>query len=110
MTFARDKVVHGFPVVDEDGGAYTIELAKGVDDVKEMKEMADKHLKTVELYERRLGNIIPKQPATKKETKKDKVKKGDEPSCLGCCGEGYDAAEPHHTRLMGEVIHGAFVF
>jgi peptidoglycan hydrolase CwlO-like protein len=58
-------------------------IKKGVDDVKEMKEMADKHLKTVELYERRLGNIIPEQPATKKETKKDKGKKGDEPSKSG---------------------------
>ena len=57
-------------------------IKKGVDDVKEMKEMADKHLKTVELYERRLGNIIPEQPA-KKETKKDKGKKGDEPSKSG---------------------------
>ena len=56
-------------------------INKGVDDVKEMKEMADKHLKTVELYERRLGNIIPEQPA--KETKKDKGKKGDEPSKSG---------------------------
>lgn len=55
-------------------------INKGVDDVKEMKEMADKHLKTVELYERRLGNIIPEQPATKKETKKDKGKKEDKPS------------------------------
>jgi hypothetical protein len=53
-------------------------IKKGVDDVKEMKEMADKHLKTVELYERRLGNIIPEQPA--KETKKDKGKKEDKPS------------------------------
>ena len=34
MTFARDKVVHGFPVVDEDWGAYAVELAKGVYDVK----------------------------------------------------------------------------
>lgn len=58
-------------------------IKKGIDDVKEMKEMADKHLKTVELYERRLGNIIPEQPATKKETKKDKGKKGDEPSKSG---------------------------
>lgn len=56
-------------------------INKGVDDVKEMKEMADRHLKTVELYERRLGNIIPEQPA--KETKKDKGKKGDEPSKSG---------------------------
>ena len=56
-------------------------IKKGVDDVKEMKEMADKHLKTIELYERRLGNIIPEQPA--KETKKDKGKKGDEPSKSG---------------------------
>ena len=56
-------------------------IKKGIDDVKEMKEMADKHLKTVELYERRLGNIIPEQPA--KETKKDKGKKGDEPSKSG---------------------------
>ena len=58
-------------------------IEKGVGDVKEMKEMADKHLKTVELYERRLGNIIPEQPATKKETKKDKGKKEDEPSKSG---------------------------
>jgi hypothetical protein len=58
-------------------------IKKGVDDVKEMKEMADKHLKTVELYERRLGNIIPEQPATKKKTIKDKGKKGDEPSKSG---------------------------
>ena len=58
-------------------------IEKGVDDVKEMKEMANKHLKTVELYERRLGNIIPKQPATKKETKKDKGKKEDKPSKSG---------------------------
>lgn len=58
-------------------------IKKGVDDVKEMKEMADKHLKTVELYERRLGNIIPEQPATK-ETKKDgKSKKDAEPSKSG---------------------------
>jgi hypothetical protein len=58
-------------------------IKKGVDDVKEMKEMADKHLKTVELYERRLGNIIPEQPTTKKKTIKDKGKKGDEPSKRG---------------------------
>ena len=57
-------------------------INKGVDDVKEMKEMADKHLKTVELYERRLGNIIPEQSA-KKETKKDKGKKEDKPSKSG---------------------------
>ena len=55
-----------------------VKIEKGVDDVKQMKEMADKHLKTVELYERRLGNIIQEQPATKKETKKD-----NEPSKSG---------------------------
>ena len=58
-------------------------INKGVNDVKEMKEMADKHMKTVELYECRLGNIIPEQPATKKETKKDKGKNEDEPSKSG---------------------------
>jgi chromosome segregation ATPase len=40
-------------------------LNKASDDIKKMKEQADKHLKTVELLERRLNNIIP-EPEKKK--------------------------------------------
>lgn len=48
------------------------ELKKNVDafnkcakDIKEMREMAEKHLKTVELLEKRMGNIVPETPKTK---------------------------------------------
>lgn len=34
-------------------------LNKASDDIKKMKEQADKHLRTIELLERRLNNIIP---------------------------------------------------
>lgn len=40
-------------------------LKKASDEIKKMKEQADKHLKTVELLERRLNNIIP-EPEKKK--------------------------------------------
>ena len=60
------------------------ELKKNVDafnkcakDIKEMREMAEKHLKTVELLEDRMGNIVPEKPETPK-TKPSKSKK--EPS------------------------------
>ena len=34
-------------------------INKASDDIKKMKEQADKHLRTIELLERRLNNIIP---------------------------------------------------
>ena len=40
-------------------------LNKASDDIKKMKEQADKHLRTIELLERRLNNIIP-EPEKKK--------------------------------------------
>ena len=40
-------------------------LNKASDEIKKMKEQADKHLRTVELLERRLNNIIP-EPEKKK--------------------------------------------
>ena len=40
-------------------------INKASDDIKKMKEQADKHLRTVELLERRLNNIIP-EPEKKK--------------------------------------------
>lgn len=54
-------------------------IKKGADDIKAMKEMADKHLKTVELYERRLENIIPEK-TVRKERKKEKTSDEGEPS------------------------------
>lgn len=61
------------------------ELKKNVDavnkcakDIKEMREMAEKHLKTVELLEKRMGNIVPEKPA--KETKDKPSKSKKEPS------------------------------
>lgn len=40
-------------------------LKKASDDIKNMKEQADKHLRTIEMLERRLNNIIP-EPEKKK--------------------------------------------
>ena len=40
-------------------------LNKSSDDIKKMKEQADKHLRAIELLERRLNNIIP-EPKKKK--------------------------------------------
>lgn len=54
------------------------ELKKNVDavnkcakDIKEMREMAEKHLKTVELLEDRMGNIVPEKPASTKNANKE---------------------------------------
>ena len=44
---------------------YISKLKKASDDIKNMKEQADKHLRTIELLERRLNNIIP-EPEKKK--------------------------------------------
>lgn len=57
------------------------ELKKNVDavnkcakDIKEMHEMAEKHLKTVGLLEQRMGNVIPEKPASTKNAKETKDK------------------------------------
>lgn len=54
-------------------------LDKASGDIRKMKEQADKHLKTVELLEGRLNNIIP-EPEKKETKKNDNGKKDDEPS------------------------------
>ena len=84
-------------------------IEKGVDDVKQMKEMADKHLKTVELYERRLDNIIPEQPATKKETKKEPSKSRTSTKKRGGRNKEADAAvaevaKEQHLEEMEEKL------
>ena len=54
-----------------------VKIEKGVDDVKQMKEMADKHMKTVELYERMLENVLP-DDKKKKPSLKEKYAKRTE--------------------------------
>ena len=59
----------------------TIEkVKKAAEDIKSMKQMADDHLKTVELYERRLENILPDDKKKKPSSKERYAKKEIVPS------------------------------
>ena len=55
-------------------------VKKAAEDVKAMKQMAEEHLKTVELYERRLENILPDDKKKKPSNKERYAKKEIEPS------------------------------
>lgn len=55
-------------------------VKKAAEDIKDMKQMAEEHLKTVELYERRLGNILPDDKKKKPSSKERYAKKEIEPS------------------------------
>lgn len=63
-------------------------VEKAAEDIKSMKQMAEDHLKTVELYERRLENILPddkkKKPSSKeryaKRTEAELSKSDDKPN------------------------------
>ena len=55
-------------------------VKKAAEDVKAMKQMADEHLKTVELYERRLENILPDDKKKKPSSKERYAKKEIVPS------------------------------
>ena len=55
-------------------------VKKAAEDIKTMKQMAEEHLKTVELYERRLENILPDDKKKKPSSKERYAKKEIEPS------------------------------
>ena len=55
-------------------------VKKAAEDIKAMKQMADDHLQTVELYERRLGNILPDDKKKKPSSKERYAKKEIAPS------------------------------
>ena len=55
-------------------------VKKAAEDVKAMKQMAEEHLKTVELYERRLENILPDDKKKKPSSKERYAKKEIVPS------------------------------
>ena len=55
-------------------------VKKAAEDVKAMKQMAEDHLKTVELYERRLENILPDDKKKKPSSKERYAKKEIVPS------------------------------
>ena len=55
-------------------------VKKAAEDIKAMKQMADDHLQTVELYERRLGNILPDDKKKKPSSKERYAKKEIVPS------------------------------
>ena len=55
-------------------------VKKAAEDIKAMKQMADEHLKTVELYERRLENILPDDKKKKPSSKERYAKKEIVPS------------------------------
>ena len=55
-------------------------VKKAAEDIKAMKQMAEEHLKTVELYERRLENIIPDDKKKKPSSKERYAKKEIVPS------------------------------
>ena len=81
-----------------------VKIEKGVDDVKQMKEMADKHMKTVELYERMLENVLPddkkKKPSSKekyaKRTEAELSKSDDKPD-----GEPAGMVDKKTTKKRG---------
>lgn len=97
------------------------ELKKNVDafnkcakDIKEMREMAEKHLKTVELLEDRMGNIVPETPKTKpskskKEPSKSSKSKKTTTKSAGGRNKEADAAvakiaEEQHMAEMEEKL------
>lgn len=55
-------------------------VKKAAEDIKSMKQMAEDHLKTVELYERRLENILPDDKKKKPSSKERYAKKEIVPS------------------------------
>ena len=55
-------------------------VKKAAEDIKTMKQMAEEHLKTVELYERRLENILPDDKKKKPSSKERYAKKEIVPS------------------------------
>ena len=97
------------------------ELKKNVDafnkcakDIKEMREMAEKHLKTVELLEDRMGNIVPEKPASTKNVNKEtktKTSKSKKTTTKSAGGRNKEAdaavakiAEEQHMAEMEEKL------
>lgn len=94
------------------------ELKKNVDavnkcakDIKEMREMAEKHLKTVELLENRMGNIVPETPKTKPSKSKKEPSKSKKTATKSAGGRNKEAdaavakiAEEQHMAEMEEKL------
>lgn len=94
------------------------ELKKNVDsvnkcakDIKEMREMAEKHLKTVELLEKRMGNIVPETPKTKPSKSKKETSKSKKTTTKSAGGRNKAAdaavakiAEEQHMAEMEEKL------
>ena len=94
------------------------ELKKNVDavnkcakDIKEMREMAEKHLKTVELLENRMGNIVPETPKTKPSKSKKEPSKSKKTATKSAGGRNKEAdaavakiAEEQHMAEIEEKL------
>ena len=80
----------------------TIEkVKKAAEDIKSMKQMAEYHLKTVELYERRLENILPDDKKKKPSSKERYAKKEIVPSQIDDKPDGEPAGTVAKKNVGG---------